>query len=196
MALFRSISSVPLMGFLTSPHYASHSCFIKPALLTKLGKVNSLNNFSIWVNNYKRFLFGFTHSISYILWTGFSFKWMNFVAPIKRATKPSFTRTISHVIFLSTQKQMGRINARRIVAMVAYKKALVEWAKFMFVHHTMSKSFKSALPWSAISKLHHAISVSVFRACPNPTGISFDNRFYESFFQGCFLTHKPIYSGV
>lgn len=80
------------------------------------------------------------------------------------ASCSSFCRTVLHVIAARAEKKMIGIDARRVVAGVAYAKNFI---KLAFVHHVGKAMSADDLAFSR-SGLNHSISAPRLRAGPQP----------------------------
>lgn len=79
----------------------------------------------------------------------------------------SFLRCILHVGFSATEKQMCGITARRIITMMAYIKAIWNWAISQFPSKTVCSCSPLVL-FSLIAGGHLAISPWKAIGCPRP----------------------------
>lgn len=93
---------------------------------------------------------------------------------------PAFLSHVSKIVGLSAKKQVFRIAARRVVALVANKHAFRNWSDVKLVGKAMGSSCYS-LPASRESDF--PVAVNVATACPNPTRFRFFNAAHESFKQ-------------
>ena len=87
-------------------------------------------------------------------------------AGTRLALCPPFLRAVTHIIFLSSDKEMRRIAARWIVARVTNHDAFFNFSKSVDVGKAASVSLPFVFP-SAVREV--TVTVMIFRRFPRPT---------------------------
>ena len=101
-----------------------------------------------------------------------------FVEMMIQAARPALlSRHIFHIVFVRSQEEMIRADARSVIALVQYKKALWNRAIVQRVRELV-RSYSFCVLFTAIRKF--AVSPIYGSACPEPAIISFINILPES----------------
>ena len=112
----------------------------------------------------------------------FNFSYLNFckyMVSILTSFKKCLTTffvSISHIILISTKKQMSRINTRRIITFMEGPHSWWYWSIMKFPRYSMCFI-------TFITTLHLPIkpSITIFSCCPNPTRTKFWSNCWSVF---------------
>lgn len=160
---------ISLMGLSTTCNNIVHTGVRKVVVPTKLTQVKSINGFPAWRNNSK-------------------VSRLSLSKPLRVKTFDStFRSTITHVVLLSTNKEVVRTNTGRIVTMMADIQGLIKRTMTVFIHNTMCFFLNSYL---FTSKLHDTIAAMILPTGPNPTRFGLANMSLKPLLNRYFFNHK------
>lgn len=162
------------VGFLAPRHNVVNTSIRKIIVPTKLQKIKSVNDFPTWRHNQKGF--GFVLAQPFGVETLYS----------------SFLSAVPHIITMSTNEKVVRVDTGGSVASVANTEGLIKSSFEMFIRNTMRHFARMVL---LSTKLHNSVTKLVFPTLPNPARSFFKGMPFNSLLNRYFFNHNNPYIG-